>query len=369
MQRLIIGPKEAGQRLDKYLRKAFLGAGSGILYKQLRKKNITLNQKKAEGSEILCEGDELCCFFSEETFQKFRDPMGAQGSQENLTQGSPKSLQQTKTNGSEQNWKRAYEVLKGIDVLFENEDIVILNKPAGTLTQKAEKDDLSLNEWLLGYLLTEKAITLESVRQFKPAACNRLDRNTSGIVLCGISLAGAQALSECLKYRHLQKYYLTICRGRISSPQRVEGYLQKDFERNKVQILGREEYNALPKERRDAYCEISTGYEPLAVSEEYTLLKVDLITGKSHQIRAHLASLGHPLLGDLKYGGQSPKEFPLRAQLLHAWQVVFPEREQIESLEERYQKALLPMCGKTFQATLPPKIMQISHQLFPDFEL
>ena len=167
MQQLTIGKNQAGQRLDKFLKKAFPNAGTGFLYKMLRKKNITLNGKKAEGKEILAQGDEIKCFFSEETFS---------------------SLSGIEDRETTSDYRKAYRSLKDISVLYEDEDILLLNKPAGVLTQKAKPEDLSLNEWLIGHLLATDAITEADLATFHPSVCNRLDRNTSGIVLCAESL-------------------------------------------------------------------------------------------------------------------------------------------------------------------------------------
>ena len=131
MQLLTIGKNQAGQRLDKFLKKALPNAGTGFLYKMLRKKNITLNGKKAEGKEILAPGDEVKCFFSEETYASLSGAGAAEDTSD---------------------YRKAYRSLKDISVLYEDENILLLNKPAGVLTQKAKPEDFSLNEWLIGHL-------------------------------------------------------------------------------------------------------------------------------------------------------------------------------------------------------------------------
>ena len=197
MQSVTIGVNQAGQRLDKFLHKYLPHAGTGFLFKMLRKKNITLNGRKAEGQELLSVGDEVRFFFSDETFEKFSGM---------TVSGMTKTA---KTDETEE-YLRAYKVLQGVQVLYEDDNIVLLNKPAGILTQKAAPKDISLNEWLTGYLLETNAITAEEFHSFRPSVCNRLDRNTSGIVLCGKSLAGSQALSRIIRERTLKKYYHTI---------------------------------------------------------------------------------------------------------------------------------------------------------------
>jgi len=315
MQQITIGPNEAGQRLDKFLHKYLPNAGTSFLYKMLRKKNITLNGKKAEGKEVLAQGDMIRCFFAEETFAKFA---GKEITQEDTTA-----------------YIAAFEELTGIDVLYEDDNILALNKPAGILTQKAKDTDLSLNEWMLGYLLHEEKISDSQLKTFKPSVCNRLDRNTSGLVLCGKSLKGSQYLSRIIKDHSLRKFYYTICEGIICEELLLEGYLTKNHKTNRV-VITRDKTNA-----DSEY--IKTVFTPLASGEEATLLGVELFTGKTHQIRAHLSNIGHAILGDQKYGGKAC--FGLKFQLLHAHHVIFPASEEFPELSGR--KIIAP-CPKQF---------------------
>ncbi|MCH5254045.1 MAG: RluA family pseudouridine synthase [Lachnospiraceae bacterium] len=311
MYQKTITEREAGQRLDKYLRKLLPEAGNGFLYKMLRKKNIVLNDKKADGSEKIVCGDVVSVYFSQETLQKF---MG---------------------NHSITNDKITSDMASSIDItiLYENEHILIVDKPAGVLTQKAVPEDVSLNEWLLRYLLVNHQITEEELQTFKPSACNRLDRNTSGIVLCAKTVHGAQMLGDALKRRSLHKFYRLYVKGCITEEKVIEGYLYKDEKYNKVQIYPKGPSG--PKEDgasgKGTY--ILTRYIPIQQESDKTLLEVELITGKSHQIRAHLASIGHPLLGDHKYGDQEwneryRKQYGITHQLLHAYKVVFPHMDE-----------------------------------------
>lgn len=348
MQELRIGPNEAGQRFDKYLRKAFPGAGSSLLYKQLRKKNITLNNRKAEGSEILKKGDLVRCYFSEETYLKFREEVKLRDSGAFI----PGSDVETGE------YERAFALLRGIEVLYEDDHIVVLNKPAGVLTQKAVPQDLSLNEWLIGYLENRGALSAEDLKTFHPSVCNRLDRNTSGLVLCGKSLAGLQALSALIRKRLIQKYYRTICHGEITEDIVLEGYLKKDTRSNKVTVS----VNAQTADVDAAY--IQTGYHPLDAVPSYTFLEVELITGKTHQIRAHLAFVGHPLIGDVKYGRagdnqETKKRVHLSCHLLHADHVIFPELKHLAAEFERFEEVLAPLSGKRLDAPLPEAFQKI----------
>jgi len=316
MQSVTIGTNQAGQRLDKFLHKYLPNAGTGFLYKMLRKKNITLNGRKADGNEMLALNDTVSFFFSDETFAKFT------GRETDDMQKSTKEDQRPKHDaGMLTEYKRAYETLSGVEILFENENIVILNKPAGILTQKAHPGDISLNEWLIGYLLQHNPGMSEELHTFKPSVCNRLDRNTSGIVLCGKSLPGSQYLSRCIKNRTIRKFYRTICVGCLCDTRKIEGYLIKNHAKNTVTIT-----QTAGNAKADF---IQTAYTPIQTNDNYSLLEVELITGKTHQIRAHLSAIGHPLVGDFKYGREDKnrnlkKEYGLEHHLLHAYRVVFP---------------------------------------------
>lgn len=332
MYQRTITEREAGQRFDKYLHKLFPEAGSGFLYKMLRKKNIVLNQKKADGSEKLACGDIVAVYFAEETLQKF---MGI--SKGVCAEGTSTSGAVTDSPASAP-WQSE---IADISVIYENEHILLADKPAGVLTQKAAKEDVSLNEWLIDYLLTKGQITAEELQTFRPSACNRLDRNTSGIVLCAKSVPGAQMLSEALRTRSLRKFYRLYVKGNLTEEKTIEGFLYKDTKNNKVKI-----HSVRDGEEKDSY--ILTRYVPIRRENDKTLLEVELITGKPHQIRAHLASIGHPLLGDYKYGDrawndQYRRQYHIAYQLLHACKVVFPR------LEEPFGD----ISGKTFYAPIP----------------
>lgn len=300
MQKVIIEPAQAGQRFDKFLGRHLCQAGMSFIYKMLRKKNITLNGKKSDGREQLKAGDEVCFFFSEETYAKFT---GA-------------NAEDIKTDS----YVKAYASLKGIEILYEDTEVLFLNKPAGLLSQKAQESDLSVNEWLIGYLLQKGEISKTSLSAFRPSICNRLDRNTSGILLCGKTLKGSRELNRLVKEREVHKYYQLLVKGTLTKRDILEGFLSKDEVHNKVSLHKTGDY-------------IKTGYQPLLISEgnpAITFLEVKLFTGKTHQIRAHLASIGHPLCGDYKYGDAVfnryfKENYGVLSQLLHAVRMEFPE--------------------------------------------
>ena len=339
MQLFIVENNHAGQRLDKFLHKYLPAASNSFIYKMLRKKNITLNGKKAEGKEILQLGDEIKCFFSEETFAKFSEAVPAEKIAEKT---AAKSANKSANKGNVSEYRKAYDKLENIRIIYEDQNVLILNKPVGILTQKAESNDLSLNEWMIGYLLEKGKMKEEELRLFKPSVCNRLDRNTSGLVLCGISLAGTQQLNDLIKNRKIRKYYRTICVGEVNSPGMLEGALTKDQKKNKVTI---------EEEGEEA---IKTAYTPIQkLNQKYTYLEVELITGKTHQIRAHLASIDHALVGDTKYGladvnQQFQKKYKLENQLLHAYRLEFPQLGGcLENISEMVFLAPIPKEFKT----------------------
>ncbi len=314
MQEIIIKANEAGQRFDKMLSKYLNEAPTSFIYKMLRKKNIVLNGKKATGSEKLCAGDSVKLFLSDETIEKF-----------------------SKVNIHRTNVK--------LDIVYEDEHILLINKPVGMLSQKAEAGDTSLIEHLTSYLLSNGSITEESLRTFRPGVCNRLDRNTSGLVVAGKSLLGLQKMSELIQSRELRKFYRCLVFDEIKNKSHIDGYLSKDEKTNKVTVSAVEMKNAQ---------RIETEYTPIWSNGKITLLEVHLITGRSHQIRAHLASIGHPIVGDYKYGNARKNQYftdkyQLKSQFLHAYRLEMPE-----CIGE-----MAYLSGKHFVAELPALFRRI----------
>jgi len=340
MKSFIIEKTQAGQRLDKYLKRILPDAQTSLLYKSLRKKNITLNNKKAEGKELLKEGDEVKIFFSDETFETF----------------SGAKLKKT-YSADIANYNKVYNSYPdAAKVVYEDEDILVLDKAAGFLSQKAKPEDSSINEWMIGYLLANQSVSAQSLSVFKPSVCNRLDRNTSGLVLCGKSLRGSQVLSSVLKSRTLDKFYLTYVQGDLHEEIRHQAFLIKNDKTNKVHVYASKEEAQEKLLEGQKLSEISTWIKPVAYDENYnvTKLEIKLITGKSHQIRAHLSYLGYPLLGDKKYGyKESNKDLQIYShQMLHAYKVCFAKDFLLEALQ-----------GKTLETTLPHAFQQLEKQL------
>lgn len=316
MQEFIIQKEEAGQTVMKYLARLLPEASMGLLRKSMRKKNIVLNGKKIEGREKIAAGDSVKVWFSDETIEKFRGK-------------------------KEESPKRDYPDFEAW-VLYEDENIVILNKPAGLLSQGDTSGAPSLNEALLA--------ARESGGSVKPSICHRLDRNTSGLVISGKTVRGLQEMNALIKARALTKVYQALVYGKTPPSGILKGYLVKDHERNQVRYTPCVESGALP---------IETRYETLVTTTAhgctFSLVRVRLVTGRSHQIRLHFSSIGHPLLGDRKYGSRASlaasEALHIRRQLLHAASLTFP----VLTDDFAY------LSGKTFTAPLPADFASVCH--------
>lgn len=321
MQELIVKELESNQRLDKFLHKYLKEAPNSFLYKMMRKKNIVLNGKKVTGNEMVQCGDTVKLFLSDETIDKFR---GVSSAQTNITI-----------------YEKAFHQLKNITVVAEFEDVLFIDKPVGVLSQRAEGNDFSANEWLVGYLLDKKVLHKEDLNTFKPSVCNRLDRNTSGLLICSKTLTGSQVMAQLLKERTVHKYYQCLVKGNCRLNGIYEAFLYKDEKNNKVSIF--DSYEIIPSEYKAFAKPIKTGVRVLSEENECTLLEIELFTGKTHQIRAQMEHLGFPLVGDVKYSGKEVLS-KTTGQKLHAYRLVFPEmKEKCTYLSEKEI-----VCNKKF---------------------
>ena len=300
MKEFIIQKNEENQRFDKYLKKLLPNASTSFLYKMMRKKNIVINKKKVEGNEKLKAGDVVSIFLSDETFDKFHVNL------EELKKeyDSLKSLN-----------------LKGLKIVFEDDEMIVADKPYNMLSQKALGKDLSANEYLLGYMINKGELSFEEFQTFRPSVVNRLDRNTTGLLLFGKTLNALQQLGEGIRERSIEKYYRAIVAGELKEELELKGYLLKDEKTNKV---------SFHKEQVEGADYIETGVKPLVSKNGLTLVEIHLITGKTHQIRLHLSTIGHPILGDMKYGDEKINKkyyesHKVNHQLLHAYRLEFPD--------------------------------------------
>lgn len=324
-----ITERDAGSRFNKYLIRLMPAAGSGFLYKMLRKKNITLNKKKAEGNEILKEGDTVEIFFSEETYEQFR--------------GKPA---ETVPLYSE-------HPIRPESVVYEDEHILIAFKPAGVLSQKDTSEGESVNEMILQYLTDTGSLTAQSLKEFKPGICNRLDRNTAGLVLFGKTLPGGRELNRLLKERKLGKYYYAVVLGSFPKATDSRLYLCKDTAANQVTVSDKPEGSD--------YVPVHTEIVPVRTGSDLSLVRVQLHTGKSHQIRSVLSYLGYPVLGDPKYMPEGSRYaalnqkyrqlYHLKGQMLLAYAVRFPDQAE---------GVLKNVAGKIFYAPLPKLFAEVT---------
>ncbi len=269
MREIKVGKNDSGQRLDKFLTKA-LDLPTGLLYKSIRTKKIKLNRKRAENNSVLCEGDTIQCFLAEEFFSK-------------LDKSDDVELSLGK-------------ILPHLDIVYEDENILLLNKRPGVSVH--EDEDSKINTLIVhvqAYLYQKGEYDPESEQSFAPALCNRIDRNTGGIVIAAKNAEALRVMNEKIKLREIDKFYLAAVHG---IPKKKEdtlyGYLIKDEKANKVRVY---EKNA-PKGAKN----IITKYRTVSTKPGKALLEIELLTGRTHQIRAHMAYIGHPLIGDGKYG-------------------------------------------------------------------
>lgn len=374
MQEISVSREESGQRLDKYLRRRLPLATSSFIYKMLRKKNITLQGRKADGSEKVETGDIIRLFLSDETIEKFSRQRDDEGTRREADEGL-------------EAYRKLQPLLGRSPVIYEDDNILAVRKPSGVLSQKAKASDLSMNEWLRGYLASKNRVSEEETEGkavFRPSVCNRLDRNTGGILLCAKTLPGSRALSAVIRDRMIRKTYTMVVHGQIREPGIIENELIKDRELNRVQVADPVQ-NSVPAdgntENRKHSRRAVTVYRPVQIGKKVTIVEADLITGRSHQLRVHMASIGHPIVSDPKYGDQALDRALLkglekvqkdrvltevrekgtgrksrmihREQLLWCSQVSFPESFSGLSDEGEMSEVLACLAGRGFECPHP----------------
>ena len=288
MQILKINKNDAGQRLDKFITKAVKGLPASLMYKYIRTKKIKVNRKRCEQKQILLEGDEIQLFIRDEFFDSPEKDDGA------LSRITPK-----------------------LDIVYEDDNIILCNKRPGVLVHEDDgAKDNTLIMHIKAYLFQKGEYDPEEEQSFAPALCNRIDRNTGGIVIAAKNAEALRVMNEKIKNDEIRKFYLCAVHGKPQKPaDTLTGYLKKNSADNLVTISDR------PK---DGYKNIITKYKVLASRKDSSLCEIELVTGRTHQIRAHMAHIGHPLLGDGKYGvNKDDKARGYKYQALYSYRLIF----------------------------------------------
>ena len=300
MKELIIGQNDAGQRLDKFLTKAVGTMPASLMYKAIRTKKIKVNRKRAEIGKILTEGDTIQLFLPDDLFPDESDTTS-----------------------------RLARLKPAFSIVYEDENILLCDKPAGlTVHEDDEGDRNTLIDQIQAYLFQKGEYDPRAEQSFAPALANRIDRNTEGIVIAAKNAAALRELNDLIRERRLTKQYLAAVHGRPEKESgTLRGYLFKDSASRTVTIR---------KKPFPGGKEILTKYRVLDENNGLSLLEIELLTGRTHQIRAHIASIGHPLLGEGKYGvNREDRKQGYRFQALCAYRLTFHGGALLSYLNEK----------------------------------
>lgn len=297
MKSFTINKNDANQRLDKFVTKSVPLLPKTLLYKYIRIKRIKVNGKRAEISTRLQENDVVEMYINDEFFEE-----------------APQKYDFLKAS-------------KNLNIVYEDENIILCDKKAGVLCHPDDKEYTdTLIDRIKRYLYEKGEFNPDSESSFVPALVNRIDRNTGGIVIAAKNAESLRILNQKMKDRELHKFYLCIVHGTPKAKSGLlEGYLHKNEDKNIVKIS---------KTQFGDSKEIRTKYSVLDSKNGLSLIEVELLTGRTHQIRAHFASIGHPLLGDGKYGTNAQnKKYGYKKQCLYSYKLVFDFKSDAGILE------------------------------------
>ncbi len=288
MRIITVKRNDAGQRLDKFLSKSVKGMPQSLMYKYIRTKKIKVNRKRTEQNYMLAEGDEIQLFIKEEFFDSPEKDTGA------LETIKPK-----------------------IEIVYEDDNIILCNKRPGVLVHEdKEGKENTLIIHIQAYLCQKGEYDPREEQSFAPALCNRIDRNTGGIVIAAKNAMALRVMNEKIKNNEISKFYMCAVHGTMKEKiKTLKGFLRKDSKNNTVQVSD----TRLPGSK-----DIITKYKVVSERDGNSLLEVELVTGRTHQIRAHMSHIGHPLLGDGKYGvNREDKKDGYKYQALYAYRLRF----------------------------------------------
>lgn len=316
MIEITITKNDANQRFDRFLRKYFENAPLSVIQKNIRKKNFKINGKRAKADTYVYEDDLIAMYISDENYNKWL----------------------TKTDFKPTDFN--------LDIVFEDKNIIIMDKESGLLTHSTSKADYGNNlvDYMLSYLYKTNQVD-KSDKTFNPAVVNRLDRNTAGLIIGAKNANALRSLNKAMRDNKIDKYYLTIVKGEITEKFTIDTTIRKNESKNKVKSAGNGS-------------RIITHFRPLETNGKYTLLECELITGKTHQIRFSLAKNNTPIIGDRKYGDKSTNKlvndkFKINNQILLAYKVHFNDIKNLEYLKD-----------KTYESQKINEILNLKEKIF-----
>lgn len=316
-QNIIITANEAEQRLDRFLRKYLTNVSLSDIYKIIRKNRVKVNGKKVKENYRLIEGDSI----------------------------------EININNIESSKEKIDKIHTNFTIVYEDKNILLIDKDTGTFVHpdKTHKENTLISQ-VIYYLYKSGEYNPEEEITFRPAAVNRLDVNTGGIIIFAKNYISLKELNKLIRERRIEKKYISVVKGKMDKSGELKGYINKDEVNNISKISDNKEAKGK---------EICTKYKCLKSSGEYSLIEIELITGRSHQIRAHLSSINHPIIGDMKYGDRNvnnyfKKEFGIKNQLLYAYSICFDE----------IGGSLDYLSGKRFFSKLPIEYVNVIKKVF-----